>query len=95
MKFIHITPEQFAELLNERVQFEYYDGDYFYVRATLDDPESAIPFELHISLYEVKKGHGILFNNDRLKELLEGRFNIVDVYIITKSEKVAITNYAL
>lgn len=94
MKFIHITPEQFAELLNERVQFEYYDGDYFYVRATLDDPDNAIPLELRISLYN-ENGNGILFNNDKLKELLEGKFNIVDVHIITISEKLAITNYAL
>lgn len=96
MNFIKLTKRQYQDLLKERVQFEFYDGDYWYVSAQLDNNNefrnNGVPYKLRICLHQKEDKSLTFFNNDRLCELLYAA-NIVDVAIITEKSEQAINNY--
>lgn len=98
MEFIEITKDQYRKLLGERVQFEYFDGDYWYVKATLDNEDenknNGLPYNLRICLSVIEDKSLTFFNNDRLKDIIN-YVSIVDINIIDTISRVAFTNYDL
>jgi hypothetical protein len=98
MEFIEITREQYYKILEERVSFDYFDGDYWYVTATLDNDDESknegLPYKLRICLSVLEGKSLTFFNNDRLKDIIN-YVSIVDIDIINSTSKTAFTNYDL
>lgn len=96
MKFKALTKKQFQELLNERVTFNYYDGDFWIVSALLENEDSnknnGLPFKVNITFQEKEGKHLTFFNNDRLKDIMF-YIDIVEVGIVSTKEVTAITNF--